>query len=273
MSDHDPISAAAARLLRPLVRVMIARGVAFPVFSDWVKRAYLAAASRHFGIDGKRLTDSRLHVLTGLQRKDIKALRAEAEAPDPVRANPVARAIGLWLADHAPGGVAAPLPLRGAAPSFEALIAGISRDIHPRTVQDELTRQGIAVVEDDRIRLTAQAYLPADDAALMDYFGANTGDHAAAAAENLANAPESAPHFDRAVHYNHLTAASAAELDAMARELFGAALQQLNARAAALQAQDLQTQDSQNQGLQTEMATRRVRLGAYTYGADQEDRS
>lgn len=264
MSD---LSTALSRILRPLARVLIARGVAFPEFSDWAKSAYLAAAQRHFGVPGKRMTDSRLHLLTGLQRKDIKALRnAPAPAP-PVSAGPLPRVVALWLATHADdthpddGPRPDPLPLRGPAPSFEALVAGVSRDIHARTVLDELVRLGQARVEDDVVHLLTDGFLPAGDAAaLLVYLGANLGDHAEAAAGNVLTAPDPGPHFERAAHYNHLTPSAVAELDALSRQLLTRALGSINARAARLQQRDRGRAG----------ATERFRAGAFLYSETEE---
>ena len=95
---ESPLTGAMQRILAPLARLLIARGVRFQDVSDWLKEAYLAAATRHFAPEGRRVTDSRLSVLTGLQRKDIKALRArvdEGQMPAP-GAGPLPRLIAHW---------------------------------------------------------------------------------------------------------------------------------------------------------------------------------
>lgn len=257
------LQTAISRMLRPVIRVLIARGVLFPQFSDWIKEHYLSVAEQYFRLEGKRVTDSRLHLLTGLQRKDIKAIRGRAALPEPpASAGPIPRIIGLWLAEHADtDGQPLPLLRLGAAPSFQAMVESVSRDIHLRTVQDELVRQGLADVDQDHIVLASRAYLPAqDDGALLGYFGANLGDHAAASAENVLAAPNTGPHFERAVHYNHLTEDALDELNALSRDLLTEALSRINARAAALQ-----KRDGTNTG-----AEGRFRAGGFVYRARQE---
>ncbi|MEO1550705.1 MAG: hypothetical protein AAFR93_09770, partial [Pseudomonadota bacterium] len=60
------------RVLRPLVRLAIARGVLFPDLAQCLRRLYVeAAVARGQG----RVTDSRISVLTGLQRREIARLR------------------------------------------------------------------------------------------------------------------------------------------------------------------------------------------------------
>lgn len=257
------LHSAIARILRPLARIMIARGVRFPEFVDWAKRAFLQSAERDFRIDGKRVTDSRIHLLTGLQRKDVKALRERADQGAATGAGPLARVVGLWLAEYrAPDGTPRPLPRAGDDPSFQALVARISRDIHPRTVLDELVRLGMVEAAGDEIRLATDGFVPSgDDAALTGYLGANLGDHALAAAENVLAAPAPGPHFERAAHYNRLTPEALAELDGLSRRLLGEALAEINARAAALQARDAGRPD----------AAGRFRAGAYLLTREEAD--
>lgn len=251
------LQSAVSRILVPLVRVLMARGVRFPEFSDWLKPVFLAVAERHFRMDDKRLTDSRAHMLTGLQRRDIKRLRAAEETLAVKSAGPLPRVMALWQARHAnDAGAPVSLAIRGEAPSFEALVSEVSRQIHPRTVMDELIRLDLAQADGSTLKLKAEAFLPAaDDTALLGYYGANLGDHAAAAAENVLAAPAPGPHFERAVHYNSLTEASVDELEALSRRLLGEALSSLNTRAAKLQRRD--------QGKAT--ATSRYRAGAFIY--------
>lgn len=244
---------------------MIARGWLFPDASDMLKELYVEACAERFQLGGKRLTDSRVSLLTGLQRKDVKTLRARLEEPSPdspaAGAGPLPRVLARWTSGLPySDGIGAPrsLPRTGEAPSFEALVAEISRDIHARTVLDELKRQGLADHDRtaDTVTLTAQAYLPnRDDDALVGYFGANLGDHAEAAAENLDAAPEPGPFFERAAHYNKLTPDALQQLDARARELQTKLLADLNAEALALQKRDAGAP----------AATGRFRCGAYVY--------
>jgi len=245
--------------------MMIARGWLYPDVSDMLKELYVEACADRFKLEGKRLTDSRVSLLTGLQRKDVKALRARLQEPSPDRqpmeAGPLPRVLARWMSGlpYSDGvGAPRPLPRTGETPSFETLIAEISRDIHARTILDELKRQGLAEHDQaaDTVRLTAPAYLPnRDDDALVGYFGANLGDHAEAAAENLDAAPEPGPFFERATHYNKLTPDAVRQLDTRARELQTKLLADLSAEALALQKRD--TGDP--------AATGRFRCGAYIY--------
>lgn len=254
--DHA-LPRAIRRVLLPLARLLVARGVRFQAASDWLKEAFVAAATRI--ADGSRLTDSRLSVLTGLQRKDIKAVRARiaSGAPASPSAGPLPRLIQNWRGMdefRGVGGEPAVLPRAAVAgPSFDGLAATVSTDIHPRSLLDELKRLQLVDDAEDGVRLLAEAYIPASDqTTLLDYLGSNIGDHAEAAAANVLSSG-SPPHFERAVHYNGLSAGALCELDELARGLQQSVLEQIAARAAELQDAEADRPD----------ATGRFRCGAF----------
>src|SRR3974390_1739599 len=81
------LTQAIVRLLRPLVRVLIAHGVTFPMLAQLLKDIYVDVAEGAFPLSGKAQTDSRLSLLTGVHRKDVRALRGRGRAGD--RPSPV----------------------------------------------------------------------------------------------------------------------------------------------------------------------------------------
>src|SRR6478609_12063294 len=68
------------RLLRPIIRLAIHYGLTFPSLAELLKSVYVEVADEEFQIDGKVQTDSRVSMLTGVHRKDVKRLRSEAAA-------------------------------------------------------------------------------------------------------------------------------------------------------------------------------------------------
>ncbi len=247
--------------LGPLVRLMIAKDVRHPEISDHLKRLFVEEASAHFAIDGKRVTDSRISILTGLQRRDVKRLRDMPREATPVSMGPVARAILLWTTGpdwQDPNARPKVLNRRGDGDtSFETLVARISKDIHPRTLLDAMLTEGVVELDPlgDKVTLKDDAYLPKTGDAQLDYLGANLGDHAKAAIGNISAPAGAAPFFERAAHFNQLSEDSTQELDRLARRLQTEALQKI-----AMQAVRLQERDTDNPS-----ATYRFRCGAYIY--------
>ena len=66
-------------LCKPMIRLLIEKGVTFPQFRELIKTLYVEVAKEHFSLDDKIPSDSRIFVLTGVHRKDIKRLRLQAE--------------------------------------------------------------------------------------------------------------------------------------------------------------------------------------------------
>ena len=119
-----------ARLLRPLVGLLIRAGVTFPALTELLRELYVAVADQEFTLAGKGQTDSRVSLLTGVHRKEVSRLR-EAKIPVSEASKTLSRSsqiISRWSsaaefldADGRPK----PLPRLddgSGAPSFESLV-------------------------------------------------------------------------------------------------------------------------------------------------------
>jgi hypothetical protein len=234
------------RLLRPLVRLLLARQVTHPYLSNLLKSVYVEVAEGD--LSGERPSASRLSLFTGIHRKDLRRLREEpaADFTPPAAVSLGARLVQRWTSEPEyldRRGRPKPLPrVPGDAdpdgPSFEELVALVSTDIRPRAVLDEWLRLGVVEIDArDRVRLRADAFVPShgfDEKA--HYFGRNLHDHIAAAAHNLGG--DGPPLLERSVHYDGLTAESVAELTGLTQRVGMDALRTVNERARALQRRD-----------------------------------
>jgi len=260
------------RILVPLASVMVARELRYGPATQRLKEAFVEACERDFALDDRRLTLSRISLLTGLHRPDTKAIRARlAETSGARSAAPesaVARVVAYWRETKpycGPNGVPRLLP-RTAPPerlSFERLVGEISRDIHPRTVLDELERQALVVIDEkDRVALRIDACLPKEGAATQIYaWGANLGDHAEAAAANLSDSADAPAHFEQAVAQGGLSEVSVKELDRFASVRLSEALDEIETKARALRQRD--------RGKSA--AHHRFRAGGFTFHASEHE--
>jgi hypothetical protein len=205
------------RVMRPLVRLMLRKGVTYTMFTDLLKEVFVDVAHREFRLDDKVPTDSRVSLLTGVHRKDVRRLRSEEGMPTaalPENITLGAQLVNVWT--NSPpfcsgAGQAMALPRLasvGGDGSFDALVAKVSTDIRGRVVLDEWLRLGIVRLDDqDCVHLEAQAFVPQKGfEEKTAYFGHNLHDHACAAVHNLSG--EGLPFFERSVHYDALTSAS-----------------------------------------------------------------
>jgi hypothetical protein len=171
----------------------------------------------------------------------------------------VARWVGSSATTNAKG---QPLPLprqaeSPGAPSFDSLVAGVSKDIRPRALLDEWVRLGVARLDaQGRVVLNRAAFVPEkgfDEKAF--YLGRNIHDHLAAAAQNLLGTGN--PLLERSVHYTGLTAESAAALAETAERLGMQSLLAVNRLALELAEKDRGKAE----------ASRRINFGLYFYDA------
>jgi hypothetical protein len=244
-------------LMEPLVRWLLRSGVSYGTFADSLKPVFVAVARAELEHSGARPTHSALSVLSGVHRKDVRALADALARPSPLRGVPLASQVFTrWLTDAAflgPDGHPMPLPRSGAAPSFESLARQVSTDVHPRTVLDELLRLGLVAVEQDVVSARAAAFVPAHGLAeTTALFAANVADHIAAAVHNL---PLDAPKFvEQSLFGRGLTRASAEHLSEAARRAWAAAFATM-----AAEARERFDEDAGKGG------SHRIRFGTYFY--------
>ena len=238
--------AAIRRVLRPLVRLMLSHQITYPVLISLLKSIYVDVAEQEFQVDGKRQSDSRINLLTGVHRKDVKRLRAETSSSTevPLSASIGAQLIGRWMGSQEmldANGLPLPLALKSSGSdnvSFDALVETVCKqDIRPRVILDEWLRLGVAHIENDHVVLNTGAFTPEKgfDEKVF-FFGKNTQDHISAATHNLlGNKPS---YFDRSVYYDQLSRSSVDTLANLGNTIGMQALTEMNKAALALQEQD-----------------------------------
>jgi hypothetical protein len=263
-------------VLRPLAQLAIDHGVQFNQLEELTKRAMVEAAIRATageGPGGGQAPVSRLSVITGIHRKEVKRL-AEASDLSSVHASqtPTTELFTRWVTDPAwrdADGRARELPRRSGedAPSFEKLARAVTTDVHPRTLLDEMLRLELVELDarTDTVRLRAEAFVPAtriED--LLGFVGANIGDHLSAARENVAaalraaggDATARAPFVEQALFADALSAESARAAGDQARAFWGRLLRAM--------APELQRMEDLDRAA-GRTADRRVRIGLYCY--------
>ena len=158
------------RLLTPLMRILIRNGVTVTEAIDLTKRAFVdAATSSEFRLPGRRISDTRVAILTGLTRKEVNELRSESGlgATD-TSLSRIGRLISAWNQDpDFTGPYGLPVAIRfESGPSnsplnFTELVRRHSPGISPRAMLDELLRTGLARIDDEGwIRNSGRTYIP-----------------------------------------------------------------------------------------------------------------
>jgi len=242
-TSADVLLAESVAMLAPLVRLLVASGVTYPQFAAALKTSFLRAAHAELERGSKKVTDSAVSLLSGIHRKDVRALTSDGV----LRASHLDRMLSLpdeiftrWTNDPNyldVDGLPKVLPMRGRTPeesSFEQLAQSISRDFHPRSILDELVRLGLADVQADMVRLRAYTYVPREDFdKTLGYVRTNVADHLAAASQNLRAVQQGKPgeFLEQSLYADELSVESVIELHRLARRIWESALRRMFALA------------------------------------------
>jgi Family of unknown function (DUF6502) len=166
---QDTLNASVRRLLHPLVRILLRNGVAYGTLAGLIRQVYVDVAFREFAPRDKKQTVSRVSVLTGLTRKEVKRLLevdTHSEYDGQARYSRAVRVISGWLHDArflGESGKPAVLPVEGGKASFALLVKEYSGDIPTRAMLSMLEEGGTVSVTKDRVRLVRHAYVPGGD--------------------------------------------------------------------------------------------------------------
>jgi len=264
-SRSDLALAAAVRLVSPLIDMLLAEGITYPLFAQALKLAFLEAATRTLVAGDERVNDSKLSLLSGVHRKDVREWRNAGHPLAPVKALGLAMEVFTrWVSDPAYGdrrGQPKILDRAGKPGSFEDLVRSVSTDVHSRAVLEELLRLGVVAEEPakkdgcaPRLRLCTSAFVPKQGyAEMLQLLADNIGDHIAAAASNIKG--DEQPLLEQAIFADGLTTQSAGELAELARKQWARTFREVVRKATALTERDEGRVD----------ADQRVRFGSYFY--------
>lgn len=249
-------------MLVPLAQLAVSRGLTYATVDEMLRAAFVTAAhAAHPGLPEHRRA-SRISAATGINRREVARLLGTApRAAAPARSYPN-EVFAHWTTDPQyvdAAGRPKRLPRFGAAPSFESLAQSITRDVHPRSLLEELLRLALAQHDpvDDSVTLLLDAFVPRGDTARMDAFlGANVGDHLSAAVANVL--ADGRQHFEQAIFAGGLSEQSVEELRGLISAQWKALAGEVVPRLAKLIERDDQAGNA---------ARHRVRIGLFSYHA------
>jgi Family of unknown function (DUF6502) len=260
-TEQKALFDALSSVLMPMAQLAVARGVTFGELQELVKKSMVqaAAAVPHPGVAAHRRI-SRISTSTGIHRRDVSRLMAPAQEPRTRGRSKVSELVALWLSSkpyRSRKGLPLTLPRLGPEPSFEALANSVTRDVHFRSLLDELVRLKLARFDEatDSVTLSRGGFVPVgDDARMLDFLADNGSDHLKAAVENVLQG--GGRHFEQAVFADGLSDASIES----ARALIGPQWAQFMAGIVP-KLQEMATADAALPAADQ----RRIRVGVYTF--------
>lgn len=246
-------------MLTPLAELAIARGLHHGELDELLRLAFVdAALAAHPAVAPSRAV-SRVSAATGLNRREVSRL-IQREPASTSKHSPATQVFTRWLSDPAlrQGGVPIPsLPRQGATLSFETLAQSVTKDVHPRSLLEELCRLGLVRVDEEtnRVELLRDRFAPAgDEPRMLGFVASNVGDHLRAAVANVLG--EAPPHLEQALFADELSRESLEQLQPLVRAQW-----QLVLRKLAPEVEKLIEADKASQ----RVADQRLRVGLYAY--------
>jgi hypothetical protein len=203
----DHLRNALSLMFKPLVRLLIAQGVTHAEFSDTAKEVYVETAVRHFEADG-RINKSRIAILTGLTRKEVKNVIDRALTTDykeRTYSRPT-RVLTGWYSDpgfQGPYGIPLELPYESSeteGQNFVELVRRYSGDMAPRQMLNQLIEAGSVVEVEGRYKAVSRTFTHSTlSPALIRRLGSVGYRVFSSAAKNIDLDDQGEGHFDRMV--------------------------------------------------------------------------
>jgi hypothetical protein len=140
---------ACRHFMLPIARFLLRNGIGYREFSEISKLAFVQVASDDYGIRGRKTNMSRISVMTGLNRKEIRKIRDRLENEDwnldPALSKPVS-VLSEWFTSSkylGPKGSPKWLPFESRdGESFSSLVRSVGGDVPPGAMLKELVRAG-----------------------------------------------------------------------------------------------------------------------------------
>lgn len=157
-------------VLRPIVKVLLRYGISFSEFAETAKTAFVDVATSEFGIRGRPTNISRVAVMTGLTRKEVRRLRDKLEDGEDaveIKTTPIAKVLTRWHSEREfldSDGRPAVLAFSGQEKSFSALVKKFAGDVPPGAMRTELKRIGsVEENSEGRLKLVRRSVVPDDE--------------------------------------------------------------------------------------------------------------
>lgn len=167
-SVKDHVVSALRKLLEPIIMMMLRNNVSYKEFSSLCKTIFVEVAARDFGIRGRPTNVSRISVMTGIDRKEVKRIKDLIQENQLVSQaqqsqDRLTRVLSAWHIDVDyldESGRPLLLAGEGDAPSFQSLAKKYGGDIPVSTLLKELIR-GEAVEEvKGKLRVVKRHFFP-----------------------------------------------------------------------------------------------------------------
>ena len=248
------------QLLSPLAELCLAKGISIQAAEEVLRKAYIQAAVTACADHASARLTSRISTMTGLTRREVARLQS-VDAPEQPQTRTVATDVLTYWASQSEyvnkKGLPIRLPRTGESPSFEALAASVTKDVHPKSILTDMVRLGLVTHNEsnDTVSVVNDIFVPTGDwPRMVGFMGANIGDHLQAGVDNVLHGGNR--HFEQSLLADELSEESLDAAKAMITALWRDLMTQMGPQLQALMDQDKALGREQN---------KQLRIGLYSY--------
>lgn len=211
-----PIITACVHWLRPMARWLLKSGVTWKEFAELSRSVFLEVAAAEFGLRGRPTNVSRIALLTGMTRREVRRYR---ESAVPMKTDPRAeddlnhasRVLAGWHLDTQftdESGRPRVLKPEGEGATFAQLVRRYAGDIPVTALVKELLRSNsIERLDDGRYRALRRFYMPRSmDAQAVERAGHVLSDLTTTVEHNLSRARHEPSRFEGRAQNRHVDA-------------------------------------------------------------------
>ena len=131
---------------RPIARALLRAGIGYREFAEISKTAFVDIATNDYGLRGRPTNISRVAVMTGLTRKEVRRVRDKTSAGEAtlvLRSSPMEAILHRWHSEEeflTESSTPKVLLFDGEGPTFSKLVRQFGGDIPPGAMRTELKR-------------------------------------------------------------------------------------------------------------------------------------
>jgi hypothetical protein len=167
----DKLRGAFKALLRPAVQLLMKRGLGAKEILKLIREVLIDAAEDEIRKVSSKVNASRISVITGINRHEVREILDAREsagkaAPPPVGETLAAKIISQWEQNRrfaSKPGKPRKLSFQGAGSEFFELVESVNGGINPATVLFELERRKIVQKDGETVELIRQVNPPAEE--------------------------------------------------------------------------------------------------------------
>jgi hypothetical protein len=259
-AEQNALLAVLQQLLSPLAELCLAKGISIQAAEQVMRRAYVQAATAACEDQGSARLTSRISTMTGLTRREVARLQSD-EVPDQPQTRTVATDVLTYWSSQSEyvnkKGLPIRLPRTGESPSFEALAASVTKDVHPKSILADMVRLGLVTHNEsnDTVSVVHDIFVPTTDwPRMVGFMGANVGDHLQASVDNVLHGGNK--HFEQSLLADELSQESLEAAKAMITTQWRDLMTHMGPQ--------LQSLMDQDKALGREQ-TQQLRIGLYSY--------